>query len=168
MAFTFNGNIPGAIKFNGNDVKKLIYNGVAVWVRDITVVYEKACAGQKIETDPTFTLTATSTSLAYGSGTYRYTLKIPYQKTTSSAFNNQAYLTPTLKNSSGGTVKTWERRLLNATSGVDVRYVTLTWTSDTWLGEEDSYVLSIASSGYNGDLVRYPSGYNITLTATNA
>lgn len=167
MAFTFNGNIPGAIKFNGNDVKKLIYNGVTVWVHDITVLYEKACAGQKINTDPSFTLTTTATSPAYGSGPFQYTLKIPYQKTTSTAFTNQAYLTPTLKNSSGDTVQTWSRQLINATSGVDVRYMTLTWTSDTWLGEETSFTLSIDATGSNGDLVRYPSGYSITLTATN-
>lgn len=38
MPFTFNGNTPAAITFNGDEVRTLIYNGVTVWEKAIASV----------------------------------------------------------------------------------------------------------------------------------
>lgn len=167
MAFNFNGNPPSAVNFNGSNVEALVYNGVTVWVHDITVVYSKACGGQRINTDPTVTLSTAKPIQSYGAGPYTYKLQIPYRKTISDVFDNQAYVTPTLKDASGNTVQTWSRQMLNGTKGTEVRFMTLTWTSDVWLGGAESYTLALDASGGNGSNVQYPSGQEFTLTATN-
>jgi len=149
-------------------VQTLVYNGVTVWEHVVTVVYSKACANQKISEEPTFTLTTASPRPIYTAGTYTYTLKIPYQKTISDTFSTQAYLAPVVKDASGNTIKSWSNQMINGTKGTDVRYMTLNWTSTTWLGNAEKYSVQIDRSGGNSNNVKYPSGYNITLTATNA
>lgn len=167
MPLIVNGSTPGVIKYNGNNVSKFAYGGTIIWSQDVSVVYTAACSNQKINTNPSFTLTTSAPSPVYGSGTYEYVLKIPYKKTTSTAFSSQAYLKPELKSSNGSVVKSWEKKLTNGTAGVDVRYMTLSWTSTTWLGDASSYKLTITFSGGNGGNVQYPSDHDITLTMTN-
>ena len=167
MAFTFNGNTPGAITYNGNQVQTLVYNGVVVWEYAVSVTYTGACGNQKISSDPTFTLSTSGAKPVYTAGTYKYTLTIPYQKTVGDPFGVQAYLIPVLRDSNGNTIKEWGDQLINGTSGTDVRYMGLSWESTTWLGNASSYSLYIDCTGGNKDNVKYPSGYNITLTAKN-
>lgn len=168
MPFTFNGNVPQKITYNGSTVKKLTCNGVTVWAYEITVNYSGACDNKKLGDKPTYTLTTSNASPVYAEGTYTYTLKIPYCKTTTTEFGPQAYVVPYLRDASGNNVKTWSAQQLDGSYGVDVRYLTLEWTSTTWLGEAASYSLYLDRSGGNYTYVMFPSGHNITLTATNA
>ena len=167
MAFQFDGNTPGVITYNGNQVQTLVYNGVTVWEYAVSVTYTGACGGQKISAEPTFTLSTSNASPVYTAGTYTYTLKIPYQKTMSDAFSVAAYIIPSLRDSSGNVIKSWDSMMLDVSKGTDVRYKTMQWTSTTWLGNASTYKVYIDSSGANKDNIKYPSGYNITLTAKN-
>ena len=168
MPLTYSGTTPKVITYNGANVKTVVCNGVTVWAYEITVNYAGACDNKKLGDKPTYTLTASNASPVYVDGTYTYTLTIPYSKTTSEEFGAQAYVVPYLRDASGNNVKTWSAQQLDGSYGVDVRYLTLEWTSTTWLGEADSYTLYLDRSGGNYNFVKFPSGYNITLTATNA
>lgn len=168
MPLTYSGSTPKVITYNGDVVKKVVCNGVTVWAYEITVTYSGACDNKKLGDKPTYTLTASNASPVYTDGTYTYTLKIPYCKTTSEEFGTQAYVVPYLKDARGNNVKTWSAQQFDGSYGWDVRYLTLEWTSDIWLGEAESYSLYLDRSGGNYDFVKFPSGHNITMTATNA
>lgn len=166
--FKFNGTIPKAIKYKGNNVKRVICNDVLVWVQDITVTYSGACDGGTVNAHRYVPLITNSTSEGYGLNNYTYTLVVPYKKTISDALTVPCYLVPVLQDANGNTVKDLGKHLMNLTKGVDVRYLTLTWTDSIWYGNASSYTLYINSSGSdNKDRIRYPEGYNMTFTCTN-
>ena len=159
--------VPKLITYNGAAVSKVVCNGVTIWSCKVTVTYSGACDNARLDDKPTYTLTTSAASPVYTSGTYTYTLSIPYCKTTSTEFGPQAYVIPYLKDAKGNTVQSWSAQQLDGSYGVDVRYLTLKWTSTTWLGEATSYSLFLDKSGGNLKFVMFPSDCNITMIATN-
>lgn len=171
MALLFNNTRPNTIIYAGNDVKRVIYNGVTVWEKNTTVTYSVAGPQVTLQQYPSLDwfISTGATAANPGTGTYKYTVRIPYCKTANEAFtnNNGLAITLTTTADTNTTLIDFGTVDFDPSVGMDVRYVTATVTSNVWYGNNQTLNIQIRRKNSNNAasfMITNQGNYTLTIT----